>query len=302
MSERPERVPPGGHPFILGHRGASAEAPENTHAAFALALAQGADGVELDVWRCGSGEVVVLHDESLGRTTGFAGLIGETPWSVVRTLDAGSRKAERYRGERVPLLSEVLSALPDLLVNVELKCERADDRGLTAETIRVVRSAGASGRVLFSSFNPLCLFRARALAPEIPRALLFDHEQRWMLRSGLLAPLLGAHALHPEQVLAVPRRVRRWRRRGYAVACWTVDDPELAARLVERGRRVLLLEARSEPGGRARTTDSDGFLLNEGPHALYRQGEGMAVLRELGIEPRVSEASAGWLRELRDRG
>jgi glycerophosphoryl diester phosphodiesterase len=232
-------VPPSGftragRPLIWGHRGASFEAPENTLAAFALAQRQGADGVELDAQRCGSGEVVVLHDESLGRTTGFPGLVAETPWAVVRTLDAGARKAERFRGERVPLLAEVLAAFP-LLVNVEIKCERADDRGLTAEVVRIVREARAEERVLLSSFNPLCLLRARALAPGIPRAVLFAQEQRWALRSALAAPALGAQALHPEHVLATPARVRRWRRRGYSVGCWTVDDPDQAARLVERG-------------------------------------------------------------------
>src|SRR5438105_7771137 len=115
-----------GRPLVWGHRGASFDAPENTLAAFELARVQGADGVELDAQRCSSGEVVVLHDDSLGRTTGFSGLVTETPFSVVRTLDAGARKDQRFRGQRVPLLAEVLEAFP-LLVNVELKCERSDD-------------------------------------------------------------------------------------------------------------------------------------------------------------------------------
>src|SRR3954470_5840123 len=96
-----------GRPLIWGHRGASFDAPENTLAAFALARAQGADGVELDAQRCASGEVVVLHDDSLARTAGFTGSIVGTPWQVVRTLDAGAWKGDRFRGARVPLLAEV---------------------------------------------------------------------------------------------------------------------------------------------------------------------------------------------------
>jgi glycerophosphoryl diester phosphodiesterase len=220
-----------GRPLVWGHRGASFDAPENTLAAFELARAQGADGVELDAQRCSSGEVVVLHDESLGRTTGFAGLITETPYAVVSTLDAGARKHERFRGERVPLLAEVLDAFP-LLVNVELKCERADDRGLTAEVVRLVRKARAEDRVLLSSFNPSCLWRARLLAPRIPRALLFEQDKEWPLWS---APALGTAALHPEHVLATPRRVARWQKLGWSVGCWTVDDPDAAARLWDSG-------------------------------------------------------------------
>ena len=230
----PAHFIPEGRPLIWAHRGASAEAPENTLAAFSLALSQGADGIELDAQRCSSGEVVVVHDDSLARTTGLEALVTQTLWPVLRTLDAGAWKGDRFRGERVPLLAEVLEAFPRL-VNVELKCEGADDRGLTAEVIGVVRAAGATDRVLLSSFNPLCLLRAARIAPGIPRALLLEREQRWALRSALAAPLVGARALHPEDVLATPKRVARWIARGYSVACWTVDDAAAAARLYAGG-------------------------------------------------------------------
>ena len=93
-----------GRPLVWAHRGASRAAPENTLAAFRLAAKLGADGVELDAQRCATGEVVVLHDESLGRTTGYAALLAETPLSRLRTLDAGARFSDAFRGERVPLL------------------------------------------------------------------------------------------------------------------------------------------------------------------------------------------------------
>jgi len=230
-----------GRPLVWAHRGASRAAPENTLAAFCLAAKLGADGVELDVQRCATGEVVVLHDESLGRTTGYAALLAETPLSKLRTLDAGARFSDRFRGERVPLLAEVLSETPaSLLVNVELKCDRADDRGLTAATVAVVREQRAEARVLFSSFNPLCLFRARALAADVPRALLFERDSSFALRHALAAPALGAVALHPEDALATPEAVRSWRRRGYLVAPWTVDDPDRAQALHAAGATGII--------------------------------------------------------------
>ena len=230
-----------GRPLVWAHRGASRAAPENTLAAFRLAAKLGADGVELDAQRCATGEVVVLHDESLGRTTGYAALLAETPLSRLRTLDAGARFSDAFRGERVPLLEEVLSGTPaSLLVNVELKCDRADDRGLTAAAVAVVREQRAEGRVLFSSFNPLCLFRARRLAPEVPRALLFERDSSFALRHALAAPALGAVALHPENVLATPAAMRSWRRRGYLVAPWTVDDPDRAQALREAGAAGII--------------------------------------------------------------
>ena len=228
-------------PLVWAHRGASADAPENTLAAFELAARQGADGIELDAQLCATGEVVALHDQSLGRTTGFAGLVAETPWSRLRTLDAGARFAARFAGERVPLLAEVLHALPrTLLVNVELKCDRLDDRGLTAAALRVIDDASAQDRVLLSSFNPLCLRRAQSLAPRLPRALLFERNASWPLRRALAAAPLRALALHPDRMLATDAAVRAWRARGYLVAPWTVDDPAEARRLAAAGATGLI--------------------------------------------------------------
>jgi glycerophosphoryl diester phosphodiesterase len=231
-------------PTLWGHRGASRDAPENTLAAFELAARQGADGVELDAQRCASGEVVVFHDVTLGRTTGRPGLLEETPWQVLRTLDAGARKDRRFAGERIPLLAEVFAQTdPGLLVNVELKCDRSDDRGLTAEVIRTIDEARAQDRVLLSSFNPFCLARARALAPGLPRALLFEEDAGFLLRGGKTAPLLGVQAVHPQASLATAAAIQSWRRRGYAVACWTVDDPAVAARLHREGAVGIITNA-----------------------------------------------------------
>ena len=214
----PQQFSRPGRPLVWAHRGASRAAPENTLVAFRLAAEMGADGIEL------------------GRTTGYAALLSETPWSTVRTLDAGARFSEKFLGERVPLLAEVLAGTPaKLLVNVELKCDLADDRGLTAATVAVVHEARAEGRVLFSSFNPGCLWRARRLAPEVPRALLFERNSSFPLRHALAAPLLGPVALHPEDVLATPLAIRWWRLRGDLVSPWTVDDPDRAQSLFATG-------------------------------------------------------------------
>src|SRR6266568_1623573 len=95
-------VTAGRRPIILGHRGASAEAPENTLAAFRLAVEQGADGVELDVWRCRSGEVVVHHDVDTARVAGVAHRLGSTRWAELRRLDVGSWKGQRFAGAPRP--------------------------------------------------------------------------------------------------------------------------------------------------------------------------------------------------------
>src|SRR5512137_2737434 len=125
------RIPvPEGRPLVLGHRGASAEAPENTLAAFRRAMEQGADGFELDVWRCGSGEAVVVHDADTRRTGQAALEVRRTPLPVLRALDVGGWRGDEFRGERIPALGEVLDAFPAAVVNVEMKSGRIPDAGL----------------------------------------------------------------------------------------------------------------------------------------------------------------------------
>src|SRR5918996_3928143 len=132
---------------ILAHRGASGQAPENTIPAFRAAVEERADGVELDVRICASGEVVVCHDRTLRRLMGVGWEIARTPWWKLRRADVGTRLG--FAAARIPLLEEVLAFLPTtMLVNVELKCETASDGGLVARTAEVIRAAHAEERVV----------------------------------------------------------------------------------------------------------------------------------------------------------
>jgi glycerophosphoryl diester phosphodiesterase len=248
-------VPPAprapGRPLVLGHRGASADAPENTLAAFRLAMEQGADGVELDVWRCATGEVVVHHDEDTRRVAGAGLLVPDAPLAALRALDVGAWKGERFRGERIPLLAEVLGAVPGAIVNVELKSRGRDVR-LAAAAARVLRAAGAQGRVVVSSFDWRLAVAFRVAAAEIPVGLLFDRAsaRRWL---PLAVPLLGASAVHPERTLATAERVRRWAGRGLGVAVWTIDDAEEARRLAALGATALVTNVPARIAAAVRT-------------------------------------------------
>lgn len=205
-------------PLVIAHRGASADAVENTLAAFRLAREQGADGVELDVMRCGSGEVVVFHDDDLVRLGKQPGLVRATSFDRLRAIDLGG-------GEKIPLLDEVLEELGPLLVNVELKSQsRARDDGLAAAVAAILRRHATGARALVSSFDPLLLARFRLRARDVMTGLLFAHDQALPLRDAWAAPVLRPAALHPEAALVDARAVRGWHARGYAVNVWTVDD------------------------------------------------------------------------------
>jgi glycerophosphoryl diester phosphodiesterase len=249
----PDRaIHPPGRPLVLGHRGASAAAPENTLAAFRLAREEGADGVELDVRRCRTGEVVVFHDADARRIAGAPLRIADASLADLRTLDAGSHRGPMFRGERIPLLAETLEALPGAFVNVELKSQGRDLR-LAAATARVIRAVGAGGRVIVSSFDYRLLVAFRVAAPELPIGLLFERDQRWRLPTALAIRLLRPAAVHPDRALVTAPRARRWTARGLAVNVWTVDDPDEARRLAALGATSVITNVPARIVGALRT-------------------------------------------------
>ncbi len=235
-----------GRPLVLGHRGASADAPENTLAAFRLALAQGADGVELDAWRCASGEVVVFHDQDARRLAGSPLRVTRASLAELRRLDVGAWKGERYRGEPIPRLEEALEALGTAVVNVELKSARPPgDPRLALAVARILRSRPARGAVLVSSFDWALLAAFRLAAPEVATGLLFEAGSAWRRLAGPAAALLRPRALHPEAALVTGERARRWAASGWPLVVWTVDDPGEVARLCGLGVAALVT---NQPG------------------------------------------------------
>jgi glycerophosphoryl diester phosphodiesterase len=224
---------------ILGHRGASADAPENTLPAFQLALSQGAEGVELDTRLCGSGEAVVFHDEQLDRLTGRPGRAGETPWSVLRTLEV--RGPGGAGTARIPLLAEVLEALPrTTLINVELKSEDWHHTAIAEVAGQLLEEGRHAEHVMVSSFQPLCLVRLALRFPRLARGLLLDPERGRLFQEGVALPLVGRDAVHPHYSRVSEADVRRWHGSGRRVAVWTVDAPEVARRLQGWGVDILI--------------------------------------------------------------
>jgi glycerophosphoryl diester phosphodiesterase len=231
-------------PRVLGHRGASAHVTENTLAAFQRALADGADGVELDVQRCRSGEVVVFHDDDLARLGDRPGRIQDLPLAALREVPLRG-------GGRIPTLAEALEACgPGAMVNVEIKCPGLGARGcarLVAAVAEVVARAGAAragARVLVSSFSPAAVWLWRRRCAWVPCGLLFEpprpFHRPWPLRMPWTLPVLAPDAVHPAHALCTPESVQRWHRRGYAVNVWTVDDSARMSALADMGVDAII--------------------------------------------------------------
>ena len=224
-------------PAIFAHRGASAHAPENTLAAFELAIRQGADAIELDAMLCASGEVVVIHDETLERTTDGQGLVSETPLEVLRQLDAGSYFDPAFGGQRIPTLEEVLESVGGrIYINIELKNYTTPRDPLPERVAALVERFGLEESVLFSSFNPWTLRRAHARLPRVPLGLLTTPGWTGRVLNGPLGRLVVPYeALHPERRSVTPALVAAAHRRGARLHTYTVDDPAEARYLFALG-------------------------------------------------------------------
>lgn len=228
-------------PLVLGHRGASARAPENTVAAFRAAASPngfGADGVELDVHLTADGVPVVIHNGSVDATTNGHGLVRDMTLREIQQLDAGSHFDAAFAGERIPTLTDALAAMGDRMrVNIELKPPAKGTRELERSVARVVYEMQMEERVWFSSFKPYALYQIRQFAPDIPCALLVSP---FSLSSLLLVPVTPVEALHVHYSICPKWLVDAAHGLGLRVGVWTVDDTAVAARLWSYGVDAII--------------------------------------------------------------
>jgi glycerophosphoryl diester phosphodiesterase len=227
----------GKRPLVLGHRGARESAPENSLKAFELALAEGADGVELDVRLDGDGRVIVLHDSDLSRVS---------QGSETRSAEALSASAlarvDLGGGERVPLLGDVLGFVKErgARVNVELKRDVSRPLAFLNAVRRAIVASGAPPElVIFSSFQPGFVTALAATLPAFPRAWLVHRKQR-VFKHAPLFRLLGSDGVHPDFALVTQSSITRWKRGKSVVNVWTVNDATEARRLAELGVDAII--------------------------------------------------------------
>lgn len=219
----------------LAHRGARKVAPENTIPAFTKAIELGADGIELDVQLSADGELFVLHDLTLNKTTNGTGAAAALPLAALRELDAGSWLGEAWRGTPIPTLDEVFDALPDsAYVNIELKRFSVLSDGLEEAITAFIARRNLAGRVVVSSFNPVILWRLRQ-AP-FPLGLLYAPGEALGFAYGQARRFLRLDALHPyHQQVRSPLP-------SLPVNTWTVNEEADMRRLLELGVNAIITD------------------------------------------------------------
>ncbi|NEW09752.1 glycerophosphodiester phosphodiesterase [Paenibacillus sp. SYP-B3998] len=214
-------------PWVFAHRGSSAEAPENTMAAFLLAVEQKCDVIELDIHLTRDDQVIVCHDETLGRTTNGSGRIGELTLEEIKRVDAGSWFGQAFAGETVPLLEEVLKQVPKSIgLNIELK--QTYDGRIVDPVINLLREYEQSQSVLFSSYDHKLLYQMKEKAPESRVSLVYDAKPVNPLR--LIEDFgLDVFSVSLHDCMVDAEDVATIRRSGRHVIVWTVNE-ELAMR------------------------------------------------------------------------
>lgn len=160
-------------PKVIAHRGGRVWAPENTLAAFRKSLELGVDGIELDVHRCASGELVVIHDEDLDRTTNGVGFVKDASCAELRKLSAGLWFDKEFAGEYIPLLKEVLDLVRgQMVINIELKNTPIEYPGIEEDLAALLENYPRKDKLIVSSFDHKVMRKFHALAPEFDTALL----------------------------------------------------------------------------------------------------------------------------------
>ena len=223
-------------PTIFAHRGASAHAPENTLAAFQLAVQHGAPAIELDAKLSVDGEVVVIHDQTVDRTTNGGGVVRQLPLAALRELDAGAKFDPKYLGEKIPTLAEVFEEVGHkLFINVEITNYASPFDALPLKVAELVKRHGLQDQVLFSSFFGLSLRRAHRITPEVPLGLLAFPGFKGSLARSFVGKLTPYQALHPETGDVTPRLIAKAHQDSRRVHVYTVNNPEVMRRLFTWG-------------------------------------------------------------------
>lgn len=222
------------YPRVIAHRGGGVLAPENTLAAMKLARNLGFLGVEFDVKLTEDGTPILMHDETLERTTDGHGPVAETGYADIADLDAGAWFGNEYIGELVPSFAAASAFCREvgLWANVEIKPSPGTERETGEVVARLAKMlwAGADLPPLLSSFSPLALEAAAVEAPELPRALLVTEiPGNWQA----LMQRLQCIALHVSYPHLNAEHVKHVHGSGYGVLAYTVNDSELALDLLE---------------------------------------------------------------------
>ena len=229
-------------PDVIAHRGAKAYAPENTIAAFKKAHTLGATWIEFDITLTACGELIVMHDRRLNRTTNGRGKVYRSTYTDIANLDAGSWFAPEFRGETVPILTEVLAFLQQtgMHANIELKPCPGTEQAISQATLDCLNQHWQQGQyhILLSTDSIACLSALRALGTDIPLALVSDKWQKDWQHYVQKYELFSLHFYHKKLTAKRIQQTKQYYPQ-LPVLAYTVNDQSRADNLYKLGIRSV---------------------------------------------------------------
>lgn len=228
----------------IAHRGYSEKAPENTFAAFRRAIDSGASGIEFDVHVSKDGELVVMHDEHVGRTTDGEGRIRDMSHSELATLDAGAWFSEQYRGEPVPTLEEVLDFVPsNMLLNIEIKNIPHVYPEIEKKVNQALVHRDREENTIVSSFDHACLYRLKEWNPAVNIGLLMNFRAVNLESYLRLFSPFAVRSIHPHAAVVQKNEVEHWLDDGLKVYPYGVNNAAVVDRMKKFGVSGVIADA-----------------------------------------------------------
>ncbi|HOD01870.1 MAG: Glycerophosphoryl diester phosphodiesterase [Firmicutes bacterium ADurb.Bin300] len=223
---------------IISHRGANKKAPQNTLSAFRLAREMKCDGLEFDLHLTKDGYVVVCHNYDIDETSNGSGLIKEMTFETLRSYDFGSYFKESFKGEKIPLLDEVLEISKGLdILDIEIKPPLDGNLDIVEKTLEGVEKSGLIDKLLISSFSDEVLLESKRLKSSVPTGLLYDPNSEIIDKifdnPFLFAKSLGCDALHPVYFYIDEDYIQEAHQNGFAVNAWTCNSENVINTLIE---------------------------------------------------------------------
>ena len=225
---------------IFAHRGASGYAPENTLEAFALAITQGADGIELDVQLTKDGIPVVIHDETIDRVTEKTGFVKDYTLNELKELTVLGNKFPEYSSSKIPTLEEVLDAVKasGIQVNIELKTGIYWYPEIERKVADLVKASGMEDKVSYSSFNHYSIQQIKKIVPDAETAYLYSDV---ILNVEYYAKKTGVDGLHPAVYhVKMADFLKEYLDSGLNVRVWTVNEKEDMEWLIRAGVTAII--------------------------------------------------------------
>ena len=248
---------------VIAHRGYSGQYPENTMLAYEKAVEAGCDELEIDVQMTRDGVLVILHDETVERTTDGKGFIKDLTYQELRKFNVNARFGDQYGFNPIPSFEEYLDWVrkKNVTTNIELKNRKYYYEGLEERTLELVQDYGLEDRVMLSSFNHVSLLKCKQLAPDIECGILVSKPEIW--NAGYFASTYGLECYHPDVLSLTKATVDDCVKYGIKVNAWTINGMEELQKLYAWGcdgvitnypdickAWLNLLHSRADPEGR----------------------------------------------------